>query len=414
MRDLVRSQVLADRAWDARKYITRPLGPSWSTKYHPVLAINDSYLAVGAGNTVFLYRFTPPANIHDSSPGVVFENMATFPRDPKKDISGLAFEENGRSLLISFVHGDLGRISIPKGRAGLRKRGVVIKPPSISYIRQGGPPIRSLSTSNFMALTMSSLGVASLYSLSSSSLESETDGEGTFTNPGWSGYLSLKTSSGYAILGTSSHTPLAKHSIYESHLSSTPDVTLSPWLEDNRQTVTSVYSITGADLNKSYSSISSSDQLVVAGWYHGSVTLHDLRCPSFHQNSIDILPSLRPVLKMEDPIKLSAIYSVSSAGPHVVAGAAQHSVLHLFDVRSPKAGWSVYLPQGRSNSSPVYSTILESSRVWAATESHALAVDFGTVNERTYPPVGEKELNGKRPIGWHAPCYEHRMFRQSA
>ncbi|KIJ27609.1 hypothetical protein M422DRAFT_215736 [Sphaerobolus stellatus SS14] len=411
MRDLVKNEVLAGHSWNKRKYITRPLGPAWPTKYHPILAINDSYLAVGAGNAVFLYRFTPPFNGRGQSPGVVFDNMITFPRDARKDISGLFFEEDGQTLLVSFVHGALGRVAIPKRRSGSRQRHTAVKSSAIFYIREHGPPIRSLSVCRNTALTMSSLGIASLYALNSgySSLLSETSSESVFTNPGWSGYLSIESGSGYAILGTSSRTPLVKHSILQSELSSEPDTILSPGLEDNAFPLTSVYAISGA--TKSYPSMLSSDQIVVSGWYHGSVTVHDLRTPpSYPENSGD-LPSLRPVLKMEDPIKPTAVYSVSTAGPRIISGSAQHSVLQLFDVRASKSGWSIYLPQGRSASSPVYCCILESSRAWAATESHALVVDFGTVHERTYPPVGEREMDGKRRFGWHAPSYEHGMFR---
>lgn len=401
-RDLVRNQVLAERSRKNRRYISRPLGPSWPIKYHPILAINDAYLAVGAGNSLFLYRFTAPTNTCES-PGVVFDNIVVFPKDARKDISGIAFDEEGRSIILSFVHGALGRIVMPRRRPGVRGKSVVIKSPPIYYIREFGPPIRSLSVSNNMALTMSSIGVASLYSLSSvEGLLSETSGGNTFINPGWSGYLSLQSGTGHAVLGTSSHTPLVVHSIMESQLSPTPERVLSPWAADNQSSISSsVYSITGA--TKTFPHPSCSDQLVIAGWYHGAVTVHDLRCPAGH-----------PVLTMEDPIISSAIYSVSSAGSHIAAGLAQHSVVSLFDVRSPKSGWSIYLPQGRSASSPVYSCLSESTRIWAATESHAMVVDFGSVQPKTYPPVGERGMDGKRQLGWHSRWYEHGMFRSNA
>ncbi|KAF8532020.1 hypothetical protein JB92DRAFT_2824749 [Gautieria morchelliformis] len=96
-------------------------------------------------------------------------------------------------------------------------------------------------------------------------------------------------------------------------------------------------------------------------------------------------------ITIKDPLTQSPVYSLSSAGAHIAAGSARSSVVNLYDDRSPKTGWSIYVPQeyGRLTSSPVYSCLLESTRLWAATESRPFVVDFGEVHERTFPHVTE-------------------------
>ena len=65
------------------------------------------------------------------------------------------------------------------------------------------------------------------------------------------------------------------------------------------------------------------NSLFLAGWYSGSVTLHDLRSPE------------NVVLKYEDPIDpSSAIYSLCSfANDRFVAGGGRHSCMKVFDLR---------------------------------------------------------------------------------
>ncbi|MCJ1325843.1 hypothetical protein MMC10_002506 [Thelotrema lepadinum] len=69
--------------------------------------------------------------------------------------------------------------------------------------------------------------------------------------------------------------------------------------------------------------IGGASQLLLAGWYSGNITLHDLRSP----NSI--------VLNYEDPIDPSSpIYSLCSfANDRFVAGGGRHSCIKVFDLR---------------------------------------------------------------------------------
>ncbi|KAF8519618.1 hypothetical protein BU17DRAFT_47592 [Hysterangium stoloniferum] len=401
MHQFVRTQTKASTSWDRRRFITRPLGPEWFSKFQPVLTINGSRLVVGAGNTLFLYKFSPPSSNCFEAPRVRFENTIRFPRDPKKDISGIAF--HGDDIIISFVHGALGRTPLPEISNKFNLTHSPINNPEVKYFTESGPAIKDLSVCNNLALTMNSSGCAALYSLSEpiSPLLSSVAPPAR-CKAGWSSHLSLQSSSGYAVLGTASMLPLAVHSLTQTQIEARPQTILYPYKGDISSHPTAVYCITGA--TKAFPWTTPSDQIVISGWYHGAVTLHDLRCPTSTTDGQK--HALLPSLTLRDPLTTSGIYSLSSAGNHIAAGAAEYSLLQLYDVRSPKNGFSIYLPQGRVKSSPVYACILESTRIWAATDSHSLVVDFGPVNNRTYPSLNRYSSRDKS-IGWNAPIYNH-------
>ncbi|KAF8575638.1 hypothetical protein K439DRAFT_1419601 [Ramaria rubella] len=413
MGDLVRNQRMAQRSWGRREFISRPLGPEWPLKFHPVMAISASRLVIAAGNALFCYKFMPPNRIHTESPRVAFERAVTFPMDARRDITGIAFDAStgDRGLILSFVHGVIGQITLPQFSSSAYRQNSVRAPPLL-YIQQRGQPIRAMSVgTKGNILTIDNTGVATLQLLSNNFPSAPSTVEIGHSTPvkGWSAYLSLRSSSGHAVLGTSSRTPLVVHNITESGLNPFPRVILSPSSRSALPGPGAVYSISGATQTFPSASPLTSDQILVSGWYHGIISIHDLRCAT---HSAPEGPTLHPVMVMRDPLTLSPIYSLSSVGSHIAAGSAHHSLLHLYDVRSPKTGWSIYLPQTQtSQSSPVYSCILESTRLWAATESRAFVVDFGKVSEHTYPPLpdrGRSRANGN--IGWHAPFCEHSMF----
>jgi hypothetical protein len=132
-------------------------------------------------------------------------------------------------------------------------------------------------------------------------------------------------------------------------------------------------------------------------------------------------------MHLSDPWSDAALFSAAFVGPHgVVAGGAEHGVVHVWDVRfagrtlaSPAdeldadaAGWSVFSPHGRG--SPVYALAGDGARVWGATERRAfvLAFDDGELG----PAVGGHQgdaggaQRGRRgsPVkhdrGWNTNC----------
>jgi WD40 repeat protein len=134
------------------------------------------------------------------------------------------------------------------------------------------------------------------------------------------------------------------------------------------------------------------DQILVSGWYDGHVRVHDLRSSTRVStiNTVDGPAPLIPVLESHfDPWCLEPIYSVSCGGgssAFIAAGVARHSLVAFWDVRYPKRGWSVHAPG--NDPSPVYAIILESSRLFGATQSRPFVYDFGPgVTHDTYPWV---------------------------
>ena len=119
-------------------------------------------------------------------------------------------------------------------------------------------------------------------------------------------------------------------------------------------------------------------------------------------------PSPRPALSFCDPWQFEPVYSVAGAGTHIAAGAARHSVVALWDARSPRSpGFSVHAPG--NDPSPVYSLVLEDGRLFGATQGRVFALDFGPgVDKATYPafqlPAGKKKM-GK--AGYPVTIYGH-------
>jgi len=144
--------------------------------------------------------------------------------------------------------------------------------------------------------------------------------------------------------------------------------------------------------------------------------VHDMR--SCRRNSaVSGGPTpLRPMLTLRDPWSDEPIYSVSCGGgssSFVAAGTARHSVVAFWDVRRPTEGWSVHAPG--NDSSPVYSLILESSRLFGVTQSRPFVFDFGPgVTEETYPfipPSTRSQRDSLQPnedgIGYRVAEYNH-------
>jgi WD40 repeat protein len=144
-----------------------------------------------------------------------------------------------------------------------------------------------------------------------------------------------------------------------------------------------------------------SPQVLVAGWYDGQVRCYDMRSSSHAHSTLGSSAPLRPVLSLCDPWLYEAIYDVSCGGgssSHIAAGSARHSVVSFWDVRFTKRGWSVHAPG--NDSSPVYTVILESSRLFGATQSRPFVYDFGPgVTLNTYPCVSQtRGLDGLKRV----------------
>jgi len=275
----------------------------------------------------------------------------------------------------------------------------------------GDDLIESISSAGDYLLALSSNGTAAFLNLSSSSpspllldLKARS----------WSAYLSARGSTPYAVFGTSSFSPLVVHNIRESELSDTPSAVLGSGSGDESRRQSAVYGIAGAPESSPWGP---SDKMIVSGWYDGPVRVHDLRNSS-RTHTADLSSGsapLRPVLSVYDPWLFEPNYSVSCGGgssSYIAAGTARHSVVALWDVRNPAKGWSVHAPG--NDSSPIYSVILESSRLFGATQSRPFVLDFGPdVKEDTYPALkfnhrdeGLKKRD-KSGVGFYVTKYNH-------
>ncbi len=357
--------------WASKEFTPWVLNTPWRARYHSVLAMSSTTLAVGAGNTIYTYLL---------SQGDVREDLAIQVHSdylPATDITGLAFLPSTgatRQMLITDMSGRVVRIradanatTFPNGRPRLSgswygKSAFVSQTARYDHPHEA---IKALSTSGSMALTISASGLLSLFNANTPWVQPSTyHSEKT----GWTCHLH----SGASII------PIRPSGLDSS--------TSSLARLGGPKNACPVYSISAFLPG-------SSPDIVTTGWYDGKVRVHDLRLPAtsaWSTSSALSPPStppslLKPVLTLSDPWRsFDAIYSLSargvpsSSGTHshhyITAGSAQHSVVAIWDVRSPRAGWSVYAPGG--DRSPVYGLVTEGSRIWGTTQSRAFMLDF--------------------------------------
>lgn len=386
-------------------------------KLQPALAINRSRLLVGAGNTIYSYAFT--VSKAGDAPGILFEGAyATSQRlQAHRDITSMAAVEDGgmdRTIYVGFADGALERITLPISEPRRPAQTAYIDPSlrEKNYFH-GGDIVESVSSDGNYILSLSSGGTVVFMNLSSAEPVPERL---ELESRGWSTYVCARGSTPYAVFGTSSTYPLSVHDVHSSGLSPNPSAILTSGGDDERPKQSAVYGIAGAPPGSPWGH---SDQIIVSGWYDGPVRVHDLRS-SKRAYSADpcCRAPLLPVLSVFDPWLYEPNYSVSCGGgasSFIAAGTARHSVVALWDVRNPSGGWSVHAPG--NDSSPVYSVILESSRLFGATQSRPFILDLGPdIGEGTYPSLNfnhrEEVAEGlkkrdKAGIGFYVTRYDH-------
>ncbi|KIO02677.1 hypothetical protein M404DRAFT_15844 [Pisolithus tinctorius Marx 270] len=384
----VKYNTLADRAWSHSKFVARPLSRAWSGNLQPVLAVSSSRLLVAAGGIIYSYAIHDPFT-EGYATRFTYEGSYTFtfgPRTLDCDITNMVFIDDGgenRIVNIGFDDGYVERIDLPPhDSSNLRQRVTLRRAPDKALHIHERDTVESMSYSRNSFLSLSSWGSVALTDLSSPSTTTTTFHLGIRS---WSSHLCMTASTPYAAFGitcTASPTPLFLHYILPSGLSPTASLTLhSP-----HQRPSAVYGITRPP---PCSPLGDSDQIVVSGWYDGAVRVHDLRAPEQATSAAGRPTSLKPVLTLQDPWSPEPVYCVSCGGgsaSFVAAGTARHSVVAFWDVRQPTKGWSVHAPG--NDSSPVYSLILESSRLFGGTQSRSFVYDFGPgVTKDTYPSV---------------------------
>ncbi|KAJ4482002.1 hypothetical protein J3R30DRAFT_3455851 [Lentinula aciculospora] len=405
----VRYDTLSDKSWSSSRFVARPLSHPWPRKQQPTLAINNTRLVVAAGNTIYSYVFgTPRAS---GSPSLRFEGSLSLyeERNSQWDITALAFIRDngeGRTLLCGFRNGTLARVVLVKEDNSNTLNAEIVN------LQSHTPDIvESISTSGSLCLSLSSRGQARMVNLQSTpyTASSELD----LGTRSWTTYMPDEGSP-YVAFGCSSQTaPLSVYSILEGSLSHTPTAVLGT--ETSHSTsYSAVYGICRSPFSSPWGA---SPQILISGWFDGLVRVHDLRSSLLTEASPDNTGStspvpLRPVMSLNDPWSIEPVYSVSSGGgacSHLAAGCARNSLVSFWDVRYPKSGWSVYAPG--NDPSPVYTVVLESSRVFGATDTRPFVYDFGpNVTQDTYPHLSPLPgLNPRRSVpGYYVTRYNHK------
>ena len=370
--------------WASRNFTSWILNTQWRSRYHSALALSSTTLAVAAGNTIYTYSI---------SQGGVQEDLAIqVHRDclPATDITGLAFLPNlgaTRQMLITDMSGrvmriraDGGTTSFPDGRPRLSGRwygNSTFASQTARYDHQHGA-IKALSTSGSMALTISATGSLSFFNASTPWVHPSTYHS---QKTGWTCHLQLEASTPFAATGLQSGASIIPIRPSGFDPSTAPLARLGKPKDPCPVYAISAF-LPGA-----------SPDIVATGWYDGKVRVHDLRLPpasaestsSPSPSSLPGSPVLKSVLTLSDPWRsFDAIYSLSARGVpsasgnhshhYITAGSAQHSVVAVWDVRSPRCGWSVYAPGG--DRSPVYALVTEGSRIWGTTQSRGFMLDF--------------------------------------
>ncbi|KAJ7675694.1 hypothetical protein DFH06DRAFT_1080307 [Mycena polygramma] len=408
----VKYDVLTDRSWSQSEFIARPLSGPWIGKEQPILAANPTRLVVAAGTSIYSYTFGISKG--DETPPIVFEGSCplTTHRDRRSCITALTFvPDDGldQTLCVGFQDGTFERIVL-SGRskrqttATLRVRRSSAPHPHLSV--DSKDLLESLSSSHNLLLSLSTSGRAALLDIDSPLPSRATI---DLQKRSWTSFLCMESSSPYAVFGTSSGTPLTIHSITNDRLARLPSAVLGQ--AESASGGSAVYGICRGPPSSPWGP---SPQVVVSGWYNGSVSIHDLRS-SYRGCAPDTeSPApLRPVLTLTNAWSIEPIYSVSAGGghgSHIAAGSARHSLVSFWDVRSPATGFSVHAPL--NDRSPVYSVILESSRLFGVTESRPFVLDFGPgITDKTYPdlyshprPTHPIVANG---VGYYVTTYLH-------
>lgn len=423
----VRYNTLADRAWSRANFIARPLSRPWKGKLQPAIALSVSTLLVAAGRV--LYSYAVQATSGASPSRIVFERSYTFMlgrSTVQPDITSIAFLPDAgqdRTVFLGFEDSSVEQVCLPPHQGPHSRQHIVIaRAPQSALQHHGTNVVQSISCSSHTLLSLSQKGSVFLTNLASDSPSLTSVNLGTKS---WTSHLCMSSSSPYAVFGTTSPAPLSLYYIAPDGFSPIPSIVL----QSPKNRPSAVYGITCAPPS---SPLGPPEQIIVSGWYDGSVRIYDLRV-SHHSQCHSTLstasssspPTLLPVLTLQDALSPEPIYTVSCGGGNasfVAAGTARYSVVAFWDVRQPLRGWSVYAPG--NDSSPVYSIVLESSRLFGATQSRPFVYDFGPgVTGDTYPPIASVGLNavgGRRGItedrlklerngiGYHVSKYSHR------
>ncbi|KZO99411.1 hypothetical protein CALVIDRAFT_596010 [Calocera viscosa TUFC12733] len=386
-RQLVAYNYLVDRAWSSRSYVARAITEAWP-RMRPVLALSPARLAIGAGEQVIL--FAVPAATSGRREQLSAPSLHRIhPRDNRRDISAICFLPDGeqhRSLLVARADGVVQRFQLsPDGRS--------LQP--TARFDHPASEVLSLSVVEDTAVTAARSGVISVIPVRSPWTKPSTM---TVHGKAWTVHLGPDRKR--LAVGT-----VGLHPLNVYHVTPSGPVSTHPTILGGAPRASAVYGICHASEGSIWGSASS--EVLISGWYDGVTRIHDLR-----------QKGRMPCLKLQDVWDDSPVYCVAAGGGgscHVASGSSRHGTVRLWDVRQPAAGWSAFSPG--KDASPVYSIIMESSRLFGITQARAFVMDFDPVVHHTdYPstPIAEKIARRERDtslLGEWTPHYLHGVTK---
>ena len=389
------------------------LSTPWSRRHRPVMALTPDRLIVSKGQNFQVYDIAHSSN-DVKKRKFRTRHVVTLPGRPETallDVTGIAVVHtrnqapDSTTLVVGRENGTLARFSIPQTTHERHEAEITATYTMPRAAR--GSPIKCLTSSGSTILVLSSNGVISLLDAASPWLPSSS-----FSLPNgcipWSAYVSLSSSTPFALIGASKPRPLAMHPFLQGQggLASEPIALLDDGTDEIHSPA--AYALCQPDAGSAGKVPfvwGSSDQVIVSGWHDGEVRVHDLRAGDSRivpSSSPTPMPSLmRPVMTLSDPESdAGAIYCIAiggGSGSQIVAGQALHGCISVWDVRHPitnrpragvngrgsvsrkdrlgLSGWSVY--RRASSWSPTYDLILEGFRLWGVDQTGPFLLDFG-------------------------------------
>jgi len=401
-----RHDFTSNRNWTSLRFSAQALCTPWPSLFQPVLAQNMSgnRMAVLAGNALLSFNFSRPRQLSNPAGALQTTNIRldtrlalpqATARDGQHDLVGAAFvpdysADGSRTLIVAMYDGSVERLHLPKvdSQTPMDHSSRVVR--TASYERAPGMKnVHGLASAGHTTVVLGRAGHVAMYRANA-----PWQSPDTVTLPG------IRKGRSYAAY-------IARDASFVAFGRAHVDNALSVHRirPEGGIDVVQFDSLPGSGVRKSDAVYAfapmepgptGNPNLLLSGWFDGSARAYDLREP----------PECGAYLTLRDPWSNEGLFSVAAAGHRVAAGTRRHGMIALFDVRSPKDGWSVYAP-GRSESSPVYGLALEESRVFGLTRTRAFAIDVAEgFSAETFPM-----LHGEAKLQHTVMTYQHSKGR---
>ena len=345
----------------------------------PTLSVTSERMILGVGGKVIIHPFVDPpysTNASGKAIGRGIEHMITKRADSSRaDVIGVA-ELGNNELAVAQYDGTLQRFKVDRG--ALRSTAHYHHPRN-SYVQT----LAVGDEGEVMATTTNS-GLISVFKTRSPWIPAETFER----DKAWSSMIRTRHP----------HLAPALYLGISGGINIHPLLPTGPEAEPLRTLRGPDLPLSSAAYGMTFPPATSAHHpsLLLSSWFDSEYRMHDLRTASE-----------RPVASFHDVFQWadgSAAYCTTFlAEHHIAGGGARHGTVSLFDIRQPKAGWSVFSPGGKG--SPVYALKGEGGRLWGVTEKRAFVLAFdgsGTMPDGLVLPQARapRQKTVERPTRW--------------